>query len=267
MLQLYLFIFAFVAIAALLGRRAFLLHRSEKKEFKEQVAAKVEENRKLEQVERVTRFKEEHIKEKEGKKHDLARYKDEMRRADMAIAKKQFIEAKKYLIQAMSMTDDSYQVPLKLARVYFESGDLKRAETMYRKLLEEYTENPEIYESLGRILLKRRAYKEAIQAYVRAVELDDKDDQKFLALGKLYHLMMRYSVAAECFKRAAELKPREVNYLFLLADSCAADDDYENALFTYERILTIEPYNERAKSSTQDVRLRIKEQEAVFNHK
>lgn len=265
MLQLYIFIFTFALITIMLVRRAFLVSRSEKKEFKEQVAAKVEENRKLQQTEGPERFREEYIKEKEGKRHDLARYKDEMRRAEMAIAKKQFTEAKKYLIQAMSMTDDDYPVALKLAKVYLESGDLKRAESMYRKLLEDNTENSEVYESLGKILLKRKAYKEAIQAYVRAVELDDKDDQKFLALGKLYHLMMRYSVAAECFKRAAELKPREVNYLFLLADSCAADDDYENALFTYERILTIEPYNERAKASTQDVRLRIKEQEAMFN--
>ncbi|MBU0705990.1 tetratricopeptide repeat protein [Patescibacteria group bacterium] len=265
MLQLYIFIFAFVVIAVLLARRAFLLSRTEKRDFKEQVAARVEKNRKIEQAEGTLRFKEEYIKEKEGKKYDLVRYKDEMRRADMAIARSQFAEAKKYLIQAMAMTDDEFPVGLKLARIYLESGDLKRAETMYRKLLEENTENHEIYENLGRILLKRKAYKEAIQAYVRAVELDDKDDQKFLALGKLYHLMMRYSVAAECFKRAAELKPREVNYLFLLADSCAEDDDYENALFTYERILTIEPYNERAKMSSQDVRLKIKEQESLFN--
>ena len=264
MLEIYLFIFAFLVIVVMLARRAFLLRRTEKKEFEEQVAAKVEENRKVEQTERSTRFKEEYLMEKKGKRHDLARYREEMRHAEMAIAKRQFSEAKKYLIQAMSMTDDDFPVAVRLARVYLESGDFKRAETLYRKLLEDRTDDPEIYESLGRIMLRKKAYKEAIQAYVRAVELDDKDDQKFLALGKLYHLMMRYSVAAECFKRAAELKPRDVNYLFLLADSCAADDDYENALFTYERILTIEPYNERAKSATQDVRLKIKEQEALF---
>jgi len=265
MLQLYIFIFAFLVISVLLARRAFILNRKERREFEEQVAAKVEENRKLEQTEKVVRFKEEHIKESKGKKYDLARYKEEMRHAEMAIAKRQFSDAKRYLIQAMSMTDDDFPVAVKLAKVYLESGDFKRAETLYRKLLEDNTEDAEIYESLGRIMLKKKAYKEAIQAYVRAVELDDKDDQKFLALGKLYHLMMRYSVAAECFKRAAELKPRDVSYLFLLADSCVSDDDYENALFTYERILTIEPYNERAKNATQDIRLKIKEQETLFN--
>jgi len=265
MLQLYLLVFALLAIVILLTRRWFLVHRSEKQEFEKQVAARVEENRKLEQTEGSPHFREEHIRELEGKRGDIVRYKDEMRRAEMAIAKKNLAEAKKYLIQAMSFADDELMVSLKLARVYLESGDVKRAEALYRQLLEADPENPEIYENLGKIMLRKKAYKEAIQDYVRAVELDDKDDQKFLALGKLYHLMMRYSVAAECFKRAAELKPRDVEYLFLLADSCAADDDYENALFTYERILTIEPYNERAKTSTQDIRLKLKELEAIFS--
>ena len=48
--QLYILIFAFVLIAGLVARRVFLVNRAEKKEFKEQVAAKVEENRKLEQI-------------------------------------------------------------------------------------------------------------------------------------------------------------------------------------------------------------------------
>jgi tetratricopeptide (TPR) repeat protein len=265
MLELYLFIFALLAIVVLVARRAFLSGRTEKREFKEQIAVKVAENRKIAQTEGPERFKEEHLKDKGTKKPDLSRFRDEMRRAEMAIARNQPAESKKYLIQAMSLTDNEYPVALKLAKVYLESGDFKRAESLYRKLLDEDAENPEIYESLGKIMLKKKSYKEAVQAYVRAVELDDKDDQKFLALGRLYHLMMRYSVAAECFKRAAELKPRDVNYLFLLAESCAADDDYENALFTYERILTIEPYNERAKTSTQDIRLKIKEQEALFS--
>ena len=77
---------------------------------------------------------------------------------------------------------------------------------------------------------------------------------------------MRYSLAAECFRRAAELKPREVEYLFLLADSCGFDDDLDNALFTYERILTIEPYNERAKNKAGDLRLKIKEGESFFKN-
>ena len=265
MIELYLFIFALVAIAVLILRRFFIVRKQDRTEFKQQVAEKVEENRREEQKENTIRFKEAYLKVKDKKVVDHARFKEEMRHAEMAIAKKNMAEAKKNLIQAMALTDEEFPVAVKLADVYLESGDIKRAETMYRKLLEEDYENADIYENLGKIMVKKKSYKDAVQAYCRAVELDNKDDQKFLALGKLYYLMMRYGVAAECFKRAAELKPREVNYLFLLADACNADDDYENALFTYERILTIEPYNEKAKTASHDIRLKIKEQERVFN--
>lgn len=264
MIELYLFILSLIATFAILLHRAFVIKKENKKAFKEIVSAKVEENRKSQKKETEKRFKESHLKNQDAKTHDLAKYKDEMRRADMVLAKKNFAEAKKCLIQAMALTDNEVPASLKLASVYLESEDYKKAESLYRKLLEDNTDNPTIYENLGKIMLKKKAYKEAIQAYVRAVELDDKDDQKFVALGKLYHLMMRYGVAAECFKRAAELKPRDVDYLFLLAESCAADDDFENALYTYERILTMEPYNEKAKTSTQDIRLKIKEQEVLF---
>jgi len=265
MLELYLFIFALVAIVVIFSHRLFVLTRDDKREFRQKVSEKVEKNRKEEQKENSGHFKEEYIKSREGIVHSLTRFKEEMRHADMAIAKKNLSDAKRYLIQAMALTNKDLPVSLKLADVYMKSGDYKKAEALYRKLLDEDPENPDIYENIGKILLRKKLYKEAVQAYCRAVDLDSKDDQKFLALGKLYFLMMRYGVAAECFKRAAELKPREVNYLFLLADACASDDDYENALFTYERILTIEPYNEKAKTFTQDIRLKIKEQETVFN--
>ncbi|MBU0727057.1 tetratricopeptide repeat protein [Patescibacteria group bacterium] len=262
--QLYIFTVALLAIIIIVSRRNIIFKRGEKKDFKEKIATKVEENRKIEQVESKTRFKDELAKEQKDKKFDLTRYKDEMRSADMAIARQQWNDAKKYLIQAISFAKDELQASLKLAKVYLESGDIRKAESLYRRLLEIAPDSPDIHESIGKILVKKRRYKEAIEAYSRALELDEKDDNKLIALGRLYHLLMHYSYAAECFRRAAELKPREVDYLFNLADSCKADDDYENALFTYEKILTVEPYNDKAKNHAHDVRLKIKENETFF---
>lgn len=262
--QLYIFIFAVLAILIIAIRRNVIFNREEKHEFEKKIATKVEENRKIEQVETKTRFKDELAKEQKEKKHDFPKYKDEMRKADLAIAKKAWNTAKKHLIQATSYARDEMPVSLKLARVYLESGDYRKAESLYQRLLEQDAENAEIYENIGKIFVKKKRYKEAIEAYSRALELDEKDDKKLLALGRLYSLMMHYSYAAECFRRAAELKPREVDYLFMLADSCKFDDDYDNALFTYEKILTVEPYNEKAKSHAHDVRLKIKENETFL---
>ncbi len=182
----------------------------------------------------------------------------------MAMAKKQWTEAKKCLIQSLALTRDELIVSLKLARVYLESGDLKRAEMLYKRLLDNNEDNPVIYQNLAIIYTKKKNYKEAIQSYIQAIEINDKDDKTLVGLGRLYKLMMRHSLSAECFKRAAELKPREVEYLFLLADSCKCADDYSNALFTYEKILTLEPYNERAGSGAQDMRIKMNEMEKLI---
>jgi predicted TPR repeat methyltransferase len=75
---------------------------------------------------------------------------------------------------------------------------------------------------------------------------------------------MRYSYAGECFKRAAELKPREVEYFFMLGEACEKDSDYENALYAYEKILTIEPYNEKAQTLAKEVKIKQNELEKAF---
>lgn len=265
MIELYLFIVAFTLIVIILVHRFFVVKKEEKIAFKEKIAAQVEENKKLEEMEEVASLRDETVtKSHEARRQEFAKFKEEMRKADFAIAKKDFAEAKRALIQAMAVAEERLTVALKLGGIYMETEDFGKAEALYNDLLEEGFETPDIYENLGKLMVRQKAYKEAIQAYVRAVELDEKDDRKLVALGKLYQLMMRYGVAAECFRRAAEIKSREIEYLFLLAEACAADEDFENALFTYERILTIEPYNEKAKSSGQDMRLKMKEQEAAF---
>ncbi|MBN1258243.1 tetratricopeptide repeat protein [Candidatus Peregrinibacteria bacterium] len=262
--QLYIFIGATLAILGIFLRRLMIVRQEKKTRFEKELQTHVKEYKEAEKAEIGKRFRDSYMEQQGRQKFDLAKYNEEIRKAETAIAKKQWNAAKKSLIQALALSQDEMPVSLKLAKTYLESGDLKKAESIYRKLLEKDINNPEVYENLGKIFTKQKAYKEAVRAYARAVELDEKDDQKFLALGKLYFLLMRYSLAAECFRRAAELKPREVNYLFLLADACREDEDFENALFTYEKILTLEPYNEKAKGAAADVRVKIKEYESFF---
>lgn len=264
MIQLYVFIIALAALLGIVFRRKTLAERVRKIRFKEEVKERVEEIKKEERETTPERFKEKHHEREEKKKFNIAEYKEAIRRAEVLIAHEKWGEAKQHLIHALGVTKDEFEALNMLAEVYFKSGDFKRAETLYLRLIEIDPQNAGTYEKWGRLLTKKKRFKEAIHAYVKAVEIDDKNDQTLLALGKLYDLMMRPSLAAECFRRAAELKPRDVSYLFLLAESCERDSDYDNALFTYERILTLEPYNEMAKSRAQDVRMKMNEMEKAF---
>ncbi len=263
MFQLYLLIGAALAILVIVARRSHIFHREKKIKFKEEVSQKVDELQKERQMMQKERFRDVHLQEQKNVKYDFTQFKLTIRQADLAMARKQWSEAKKCLIQSLALTRDEFPVSLKLAKVYMESGDLKRAEMLYKRLID-VEKSPVIFKNLAVIYTKKKRFKEAVQAYVQAIEIDDKDDKCLIGLGRLYKLLMRHSLAAECFKRAAELKPREVEYLFLLADACKEAEDYENALFTYEKILTVEPYNERAIGEAQDVRIKMNEMEKMI---
>lgn len=260
MIQLYIFLFSLFLIAVVLIHRHWINVKEWQQAFKEKVAFRVEENRKNQEQEKEKEsFKESFLKHQQKKSFDLKRYNQELSQAEMALAKAQWEAAKKHLIQAIAVAEDERKASLKLAKIYVQTQEYKRAESLYQKLTELDPQNSEVHQQLGMLWAQKKDYKRAIQAYVRAVELDEKNPEKLLALGKLYHLLMRYSVAGECFRRAAELKPREVSILFLLGEACQKDEDYENALRSFERILTLEPYNEKAKDALGEVKLKMGE--------
>lgn len=262
--ELYLFTGAVLAIFLIVFRRHWALERLRKFEFQQKISSQVDALRLQEALAAPERFKDRFTRERREKKTDIGKFKEAMRKADMAIAKGQWKTAKQFLIQALALADDETDVSLKLANAYLQTDDLRKAEGIFTHLLGAAPSHPAVHENLAKIYVRKKRYKDAIAAYVKAVELNEQNDDAFVQLGKLYRLLMRPSLAAECFRRAAELKPRETDTLFLLADSCCEDEDFDNALFTYEKILTIEPYNEKAQSASQDVRIKMKEAETFL---
>lgn len=265
MYQLYLFIISLILIVFIVFRRNYIVLSINKKNFKKEISVKVDQMQKERRSTKEDRFKENYLKEQSNTKYDFAFYKNTLRKADIAISKSEWNDAKRLLIQSIAIKSDDFNTSLKLAKVYLESGDIKKAEELYDKLLEIDNLNPIIYENLAKVFVAKKKYKEAVSLYVQSIELDPKDDKKLVELGKIYVLLMRPSLSAECFKRAAELKPRKASYLFLLGDACRKDGDYENALFAYEKILTIEPYNEKAQDYAQDVRIQMNNLEKTIH--
>ncbi|MFH0820413.1 MAG: tetratricopeptide repeat protein [Candidatus Peregrinibacteria bacterium] len=265
MIEVYLFTASLLLMILILERRHFLVKRFKQRIFKQKVSEKVEELKKegIEAPEK--RFRESLSAEQEKKKWDVIKYKEFMRQAELALAREEWKVAEPLLIQALAEAKDEVPASLKLVDVYFKTDELKKAEHLLTRLAELEPNHPIIFARLARIHVAKKRYKEAIAAYARALELDDKNEEWLVHLGKLYQLLMRPGLAAECFRRAAELKPRETAYLLLLAESCEKDEDYDNALFTYEKILMLEPYNERAKEATVNVRLKMQEIEKLFS--
>lgn len=264
MTELYLFFGSLLLIASIVGRRAWIQNRWKKSEFQKKVAAKVEALKEEALKVGPERFREKLGQRQKENKLDYAKYKDFLRRAEVALAQGKGSEGENLLVQSLAFTKNPEQALKGLAGLYLERGEWKRAQALYEELIELNPVLALAHEALAKIHSRFKRYREAIAHFVKAVELEEKNDRYLVGLGKLYLLLMRPGLAAECFRRAAELKPREVEYLFCLAESCKADEDFDNALFTYEKILTLEPYNEKALSAAQEVRQKRKEMDIMI---
>lgn len=264
MLELYAFLASLLLLTLLLGRRHWIIERFKKLDFRKKVAAQVEEIKKEAQGAQGPRFRESLGEEQRQKKWDIVKYKNCMRQAEMALAKKNWKKAEALLIQALAEAKEEAPASLKLAGLYLITGEERKTETLLLRLAELTPQDPVVFASLARIYTQKKRYKEAIGAYVRAVELNPKKDEWLVHLGQLYQLLMRPGLAAECFRRAAEMKPRETATLFLLAEACREDEDFDNALFTYEKILMIEPYNEKAQACLLEMRTKRQETEVII---
>lgn len=263
MFELYLFITALVVLIVIVTRRKHLFQQEQKSRFQEKISKRVQELKKVVHQESAKKFKETYKKEQKKRKTDPAEYNLLIKRAEMAISKKQWMGAKQMLIQAIALSKSDITAGLKLAWVYQEGEELNKAENLYRRLLEIRPNHAEIYTHLGEIFVEKKRYQDAIKAFARAVDLDEKNDQNLIALGKLYAMLLHNDSSIECIRRATLLKPREVYYLFLLGKAYENNNDDQSALFTYEKILTMEPYNDKAKELAQDLRIKLHSNQSV----
>jgi protein O-GlcNAc transferase len=163
------------------------------------------------------------------------------------------------------------------------SGDLNRAERIYREIL---NRNPRLVPALINLgsLLRRRGrtldaiglYRhalvyeprnasllsnmgnamqeiglmdEAIQTLRRAIEVDPNSDYSWDNLGHTYSKLERYDDAASALKRAVANNPNNSNAWNNLAGVCLAQCDVEGSIRCYRKALDLEPHFAMAHSN------------------
>lgn len=96
-----------------------------------------------------------------------------------------------------------------LGSVYERQGELRKAESLYRRARDEAPALPQAHKNLGDLLYRRGHYEEAKEAYQRAIELaPDLGDDVYLKLGNIWYRDMDREKAVALWRRAVELNPQ-----------------------------------------------------------
>jgi tetratricopeptide (TPR) repeat protein len=109
--------------------------------------------------------------------------------------------------RTLELSPESKIIANDLGGVYWHSGDLDKAEGVWRSVLSRNPNNPDVLNNLGLLASKRHQYAEAVGFFQRAVELKPKLADPHLNLGETYMKMGQTGTAEAQLSTAVALLP------------------------------------------------------------
>lgn len=182
-----------------------------------------------------------------------------MKKVDHDLTAGQDEEATKTLIQVTSLDENHRKGNELLARLYLKAGQHKKAELIYKKLIDLFPFDPEYYSQLGQCFLQRHQFKVATKYFEKALSLDKNNSLRYLHLGHVFQTRKEYPLALEYYTKAHRLDVRNIQLMFLIIEMCLQNSDPITAREYLHRILDYEPYNQQAKTLLGEVLRTLKE--------
>lgn len=109
----------------------------------------------------------------------------------------------------IQIPDEDFQSIGEIGAMYYEQGNLEKAETIFEGLVELKPDSGAAHSALGGLLTYKREDEKALAHLSKAIELDDKQIAPFVNRGEVYLRQSRFDLAVADLKRAIELDPQE----------------------------------------------------------
>ncbi len=174
-----------------------------------------------------------------------------LKKAEVHLARVELEEAEKHFIKILAFDEMNIPALQKLAFLYLQTESYRKAEGLYRQLVELTPKNPAVYTNLGLSLFKDKKFDECIDAYQKAIELDPEHGARYANLGQVYFVIKDLDTAIHCFQEAIKRDPRNISFLYLLADTSLEAKHFAEAKKWYMKVLDLSPYDEAAKEEVR----------------
>lgn len=158
-------------------------------------------------------------------------------------------------VQQTDMTDDiaEHHQSLQLQKLLavslraWQSGDLRRAKTLYETILRIDASHAEAWHLLGLLKNERGETDTAAEMIRRAIELQSGNARYHYNLGVVLQGMGELRAAADQYKHAIQLKPRLTEAVVNLCTILLKQGDDDNAIKTLKEALAVHPESSRLK--------------------
>ncbi|MCA9370881.1 MAG: tetratricopeptide repeat protein [Candidatus Peregrinibacteria bacterium] len=182
----------------------------------------------------------------------LQKIRTVLREAEKACARRNYSDAEKLLIQALTTSPGSTDVQAQLAKLYLLMDKDVKAEALYRDILLE-DQHVSFYANLGLACYKQGKFLESCEAYQDAYQLDPKNPERAAAFARACMAALRFDAAVPLLEFACERLPRDVSLLQMLGQSYEHLGLLKEAESAYMRIHRLQPYDEAVKQKLSEL--------------
>jgi len=136
---------------------------------------------------------------------------------------------------------DKYKEYLDAGNKYFEESNFDLALENYKKALELYPNDPEIYKNIGNVYTQQKKYDKGEEYYNRAIQIDPKYYKAYYNLGILYFESKNIEQAIEYFKKTIKIEPSYTPAYNNLGATYSCMRNYDKAIEIFNKALEINP--------------------------
>ena len=152
-------------------------------------------------------------------------------------------EAKQTLDQCMLIDNGNVQARIELGWLALVAKNYKQALDYADAALKRDIHNAEAYYLKGMIFEDKQDTVLAISSFNTAIEQENDYYEAYIQLG-LLHYYQSNKLAKEYLKNALRIKPNSLEALYAYAMYCQENEEYNEAIETYYKILKINQYRE-----------------------
>ena len=176
-------------------------------------------------------------------------------KADIALRAGKTLEAKKILIQVLSLDPNHLEANNKLGLLYLKEGEPTKAEVIFRKITK-IKKHGEYFFNLALSLMDQGQYEEAIKEACEAIKLSSKNAKYYELIAKAYIKTGNKEEACRYFFQASERDPKNPEYLSVLIDYHQEKGDLKDNANLLRKMLLIYPHDAEIKESLRAINQR-----------
>ncbi|RLA92866.1 MAG: hypothetical protein DRG25_05550, partial [Deltaproteobacteria bacterium] len=189
---------------------------------------------------------------------------------DLKVSLGNYQGAVKVYKMGRDLAPDSDEIHQKLAFVYQQLGDTKKAREGFQKALALNPENVNAYIGLGDISREEKKYDEAIKHYSQAKKIAPKNGEARIKLAETYKEAGKLNKASEEIEEVFDIgtgfsSPNLLKAHYLMADILSKKGDFKKAKIHLEKAIEIDPDNVSAYEALGMVENALGEKEKAQN--